>query len=319
MGDFNIDLHRLENDSHNKYEELVLINGFYPSISITTHCKPGCRETCIDNIFTNSPDLIVTSGTVDESASHHKPIFLLSKAMIKSKISDANVEPLYYEFSNSNIQQLCSELQSSPQIQNQSITSFSEFIDIFNEKVDKTCKLQKPKTSKRNNKHNPWITEHVIKSIKTKRVLYKAWHKSKSKTNPTGDIKLHNKFSEHRRNLTKSIKRAKALYYNKKINEHEGDLKKTWKIINELRGVHKKPMKPSFIINNERIYERRIIANEFNKHYTSIASNMNETKHQSNPDSIDNNNTYIVISLILNNLHWAVFLSKIVQLKKLLQ
>ena len=52
--------------------------------------------------------------------------------------------------------------------------------------------------------------------------------------------------------------------------------KKTWKIINELRGIHKQPIKPSFIINNERIYERRIIASEFNKHYTSIAEKMNE-------------------------------------------
>ena len=39
------------------------------------------------------------------------------------------------------------------------------------------------------------------------------------------------------------------------------------------------------------IYERRIIANEFNKHYTSIASKMNENKHQSNSDHTINKNT----------------------------
>ena len=158
MGDFNIDLPRLENYKHSKYEELVLTNGFYPSISTITHCKPGCRETCIDNIFINSPDLLVTSGTVEESISHHKPIFQISKAVINSKNSDANDVPQYYEFSNANIEKLCSELQNSPQIQTLSINSFSEFLDIFNEKVDMTCKLKQPKFSKRNTKNNSWIT-----------------------------------------------------------------------------------------------------------------------------------------------------------------
>ena len=33
--------------------------------------------------------------------------------------------------------------------------------------IDKHCKLDKPKTSKRNNKTNPWITQSLINSIKT--------------------------------------------------------------------------------------------------------------------------------------------------------
>ena len=35
-------------------------------------------------------------------------------------------------------------------------------------------------------------------------------------------------------------------------------------------------MKPSFMINNERVICRRVIAHEFNKYFVSIASNLNE-------------------------------------------
>ena len=50
MGDFNVDLHKLDNDNAKSYEELVLTSGLFPLISIATHAKPNCKESCIDNI-----------------------------------------------------------------------------------------------------------------------------------------------------------------------------------------------------------------------------------------------------------------------------
>ena len=35
-------------------------------------------------------------------------------------------------------------------------------------------------------------------------------------------------------------------------------------------------VKPNFLIDNERVTSRRVIANEFNKYFTSIASNLND-------------------------------------------
>ena len=57
------------------------------------------------------------------------------------------------------------------------------------------------------------------------------------------------------------------------------DPKKTWLLINQLRGKQRRTMKAVFIIDNKRIIERRVIANEFNK---SLASKLNdEVKIQS--------------------------------------
>ena len=62
-------------------------------------------------------------------------------------------------------------------------------------------------------------------------------------------------------------------------------MKKTWSVINEIRGKRKSSIKPQFIIDNERIIERRIIANEFNKYFTSVASNMNENLPENSEDN----------------------------------
>ena len=43
----------------------------------------------------------------------------------------------------------------------------------------------------------------------------------------------------------------------------------------------KKGIKPLFIINYERIIERRVIANEFNKYVVSLASKLNEKANPS--------------------------------------
>ena len=53
-------------------------------------------------------------------------------------------------------------------------------------------------------------------------------------------------------------------------------MKKTWATINELRGKKKTSIKPQFTINNVQIKNRRIIANEFNNYFVSIASKLNE-------------------------------------------
>ena len=45
-------------------------NGFSLLLSIATHFKPGCSPSCIDNILTNSTDLVVSSF-------HHCPVFCL--------------------------------------------------------------------------------------------------------------------------------------------------------------------------------------------------------------------------------------------------
>ena len=53
-------------------------------------------------------------------------------------------------------------------------------------------------------------------------------------------------------------------------------MKKTWKLINELRGKKRVSTKPIFKIENEVVHNRRIIANKFNEYSVSLAINLNK-------------------------------------------
>ena len=74
----------------------------------------------------------------------------------------------------------------------------------------------------------------------------------------------------------KIIDTAKKKYNTGKILECNGDSKKVWQIINNVRGKQNKELKPNFVINNELIINRRIIANEFNEYFISLAPTLNE-------------------------------------------
>ena len=65
-------------------------------------------------------------------------------------------------------------------------------------------------------------------------------------------------------------------------------MKKTWEIINSLRGKGKRQIKPKFIIDNEKIINRRVIANEFSKYFVSLAINLNKAYNELGELSIDN-------------------------------
>ena len=65
-------------------------------------------------------------------------------------------------------------------------------------------------------------------------------------------------------------------------------MKKTWEIINSLWGKGKQQIKPKFITDNDKIINRRVIANEFNKYVVSLATNLNKAYNKLGELSIDN-------------------------------
>ena len=88
---------------------------------------------------------------------------------------------------------------------------------------------------------------------------------------------------KHRTNLKNLIIKAKQNYYSSEFEKNSGNSKKNWETINKLRGKTKDKSQPSFVINNERILCRRIIANKFNDHFVSIAPKLNIGVYETEP------------------------------------
>ena len=154
--------------------------------------------------------------------------------------------------------------------------NFDVFLQILHSAIDKSCRLKVPKTTKRNQINNPWFTEGLRVSIEKRHKLYKEWKKSASKKKPDGVYELRQKFEAYRSHLQKTIKVAKQNFHLGQFENCNGDIKKTWKLINEIRGNKRSILKENFIIDNQLIQNRREIANKFNNYFASIAMHLNE-------------------------------------------
>ena len=283
LGDFNLDLHKTDSNSNAEtFEELFISEGFFPLVSIATHHNKATNSnSCIDNIFTNKINLINDSGVIKNCGSGHSPIYSMSKVDLIFQHRKKEKITQNYDFSHKNTDEFIKKLEENKD----SLLSkdfsvppdFSNFIQNFHKYLDETCKLDVPKTSVRNVINNPWITDSIISAIARKDELYHDWKSTCTKNNPGGNRELHKTFSDYRRVLKHIITYEKKKFNNEKFEAASGDPKKTWEIINQLRGKRKKDMKPTFIINNERITDRRVIANEFNKYFVSIATKLNDT------------------------------------------
>ena len=153
MGNFNINLFH-SNTSVKTFEETFVCNGFSPTISITTHNKPSCKKSCIDNILTKDVKSIISNGNIETEISHHKSIFLICRSIKpKSDITDNKRVTISYCYSKDNLDKLEDILQS--RLEDKAPTDFSNFNEIVKKCIDEACKLKNRKTTKRNKQNNP--------------------------------------------------------------------------------------------------------------------------------------------------------------------
>ena len=280
LGDYNIDLLNLSSQHDQSFEQIIYDNGFIPTVSIVTHQMPNCKKTCIDNIYTNDIDPSTVSGVLVNQISHHKTIYLKKKLAQSITNQDINSSgskiTIHYNYSNANLDKLCEAIEHDLDWFEHNCPTFDSFLSEFRKKIDSTCKLTVPRTTKRNAISNPWITQGLINSIEKKSRLYFEWKDTCDKNTPGGCPELHDKYTKFNTFLKNLIGIAKDSHYANKFEEYRGNPKKTWEIINEIRGKSKVSTKDDFVVDGERVISRRIIANKYNAYFTSLANNLNQ-------------------------------------------
>ena len=214
LGDYNINLCDTRSHTEQQFEESIFTHGFTPVISIPTHQMPQCAKTCIDNIHTNDIDHTIVSGVILDKISHHNPIFMIKRLTIGIN-TGKNAQPdkltINYNYSNANIEKLCDEIEKDIDKFYHQCDSFESFMAIFQEKIDSTCKLEIPRTSRRNFITNPWITEGLINSIEKKARLYFEWRSTCTLSCPDGcpiKYESYKKYNKLLKTLIKSVKRT---------------------------------------------------------------------------------------------------------------
>ena len=78
--------------------------------------------------------------------------------------------------------------------------------------------------------------------------------------------------------LTKVIKEAKKLYYQKLISNSENKIQLTWKIINKETGKRRGPDNITELkVGNSKVTNTKEVVEVFNKYFITVAENL-ETK-----------------------------------------
>ena len=116
----------------------------------------------------------------------------------------------------------------------------------------------------------------MINSITHRDNLCKKWKKSTTKSCQFGDPALYESYRKYRNNLSNVIKTCKKQYYSTKFDNATGNLKKTWSLINELRGRSVNNLPSHFKVDGSTITEDKDIANSFNSYFCSLAESLNK-------------------------------------------
>ena len=117
----------------------------------------------------------------------------------------------------------------------------------------------------------------IAKSCKTKNKLHNKWINARGRPNET---QAKREFKFYRAKLRDIIGTQKSLYFEKRFNNCRGDIKKCWKVLNEIRNKRKKLTFPKYInFNGNLITQRRTIIEKFNSCFVNIANNLNENKN----------------------------------------
>ena len=281
-GDYNVDLFQ---SSASPFEQTIYSYNFIPTISLATH-ERNSTPSLIDNILINSTNNFLKAGILDSKVSDHHPIFCFFDYLTEESNSDISSSLPKYDFCESNVDKFLHELSmglNSNEFDYRSEASFEDFTKLINENIDNNLLTDKTtfRKSKRNRLLNPWITNGIIASINRKAYYYNTWKKTCNKSNKHGNDGLYQRHKNCRQELRKTIKLAKNLFCCRKFENLKGYIKKTWGLINELRGKKKNHINASLIIDGRLVENRREISNEFNIFFSSVARKMNAKVYSS--------------------------------------
>ena len=272
MGDFNIDM--LKYGSHAKttdFVDTIISEGTLPLITKPTRITEH-SATLIDHIHTNIVGKHISSGIVLTDISDHLGTFCVVHKMTKTNLSS----PKYVQIQNhENIEQFKVNLQSQNFSDTFDCTSteiaYKKFTDLYQTLHDASFPLKKVQIKSKYVKKAPWMTNGLLNSSLQKCKLFKTKLRRPSQQNI-------NHYNSYLKTFNKLCRLAKKLYYDNILQQYHGNIKQTWKILNEV--IHKsnsgKPFPRDFLVNGKLSSNPQEIVNGFNDYFTSIGQSISE-------------------------------------------
>ena len=265
LGDFNICLLK-DCESNLNFMNILYTNHFTPLISKATRFSPVAGEvpSLLDHIWINKLKSNV-AGVLDIDITDHLPTFVRiyfnnvnsnEKIRIQFRvINDANkikFKQLLYQFDWDSVKSNDADLFTDNLIETLNNLYCSAF-------------PQKTKLVSNNNYMTPWITSSLKKLIEAKSNYFKLYKLS------LVTLAENNIF---RNKVNNAVRRHKIKYHAELFLRYKNDLKRTWKIINQVISRNRQTKNIRKIIFNNITYTNdEEIASIFNDFFCSIGEN----------------------------------------------
>lgn len=228
-GDFNIDILKVDSNADSLcFLDIMYGYGLYPLITKPTRITTT-SATLIDNIYTNVLADTKNGIIVSDFISDHMPIFttvnLKCKASVKSKVykqSRVFTPDILLSIGDSLLECDWSEVYNDGNANN----AYTQFINIVKNKCDLLCPMQRVEV-KGVNECKPWLTKALKKACRRKNRLYYKFIDNRTNVNEC-------KYKAYKNKLTAILRLAEKRYYSELLASHRHDVRKTWKVLNEV-------------------------------------------------------------------------------------
>ncbi|CAL4184363.1 unnamed protein product, partial [Meganyctiphanes norvegica] len=270
LGDFNICL--LQENNHTRHFcNSLQSNNLFPVIleptrvaNINRNGEYITTESLIDNIFVNTR-LNFNSGLIHSSISDHYPIFISIKDTpdhenpsneIKYRLID-DVRIRKFKFAlNTELQRIFINVTDAA-------TAFDKFFEVLNNLYNKYFPIKTKIATNKSIRH-PWVNETLVRRIKVRERMSKAVKKG---------LIDRQVYTEFRNAVTKQLRKARANYYNDEFSGCNGNIKKTWDIIN--KAIKKNNTKSRIMISeNDNFCKLDEMPDKFKNYFTNIAQEL---------------------------------------------
>ena len=266
LADWNINL--LCHSNHHatgEFLELMYSKTFFPLIMRPTRITEH-KASLIDNILTNDPLNSSTNGRFLCDISDHLPIFSIVST------SDLNTnERQFFVFRDKNSENITKFKEELSRVNwaelpdvNDPLLAYNSFLTKYTSIYNVCFPLRKVKV-KKYTLYRPWFTKGLSRSVKKKHKLYKQFLKHPSPKNEF-------LYKSYKNKLSHTIRIAKKVYYERKLEEAKSSAKQTWKILNEVLNKRSSNRKIScnFNLGNKELTDPKSIAEQFCKYFSNI-------------------------------------------------
>ncbi|EDO35509.1 predicted protein [Nematostella vectensis] len=247
---------------------LTIIHGSTQLIKEATRITEN-TATLLDVIYTNHPDRIACSGVSHVGISDHSLVYAYRKLSIgppnkgHSTIIYRKLKNFNYDAFRADIASLNWNFLNSYNDPNVMWNNWKEMFLHFVEKHAPFC-AKRVRLSK-----SPWINSD-LKKLMHQRVVFKI---KAIRSKDVNDWKI---FKKYRNFVNCQIKIAKQIYYDNAFRENEGNIRNTWKVINELtsRKTNNSTIKEVKLDDDHSITDSLSLSEAFNSHFATIGPNL---------------------------------------------